>query len=197
LIGIHTNFPGAVRSDVAQAVQSAPRRHPVHPTREHASTEKLKDFLRQTWPTPLEMGTHPQAPYGIADSPVGLAGWMLDHDSTSLALIARVFDGQAEGLPETMCFDNITHYWLTKYRGLFGTSLSGKYGRLLRPEGRLRPGSGECSFRTSSIRCRGVGQRRPTPTLSITTSSTGRHFAAWEQPQLYSEEVRAGLRSLR
>src|SRR5207248_2893723 len=57
--------------------------------------------------------THPQALYGIADSPVGLAAWMLDHDSTSLALIARLFDGQAEGLTRDDVLDNITLYWLT------------------------------------------------------------------------------------
>ena len=61
----------------------------------------------------LQLATHPQTLYGIADSPVGLAAWMLDHDATSLALIARVFDGQAEGLTRDDVLDNITHYWLT------------------------------------------------------------------------------------
>ena len=62
----------------------------------------------------LELGTHPQTLYGIADSPVGLAAWMLDHDSTSLALISRVFvDGAQEGLTRDDVLDNITHYWLT------------------------------------------------------------------------------------
>lgn len=60
-----------------------------------------------------EVGTHPQALYGIADSPVGLAAWLLDHDATSLALIARVFDGQAEGLARDDILANVTHYCLT------------------------------------------------------------------------------------
>ena len=74
---------------------------------------QLKDFFATDVAYALEMGTHPQALYRIADSPIGLAAWLLDHDATSLALIARVFDGQAEGLTRDDILDNITHYWLT------------------------------------------------------------------------------------
>src|SRR5918995_5154109 len=97
LLGIHTNFPGAVRADVAAAVQSggpAPSGLDVEETRIY---EKLKEFWATDVAYALQLATHPQTLYGIADSPVGLAAWMLDHDATSLALIARVFDGQAEG----------------------------------------------------------------------------------------------------
>ena len=59
------------------------------------------------------MANRPQTLYGIADSPVGLAAWMLDHDARSYALIARVFDGQPEGLTRDDILDNITLYWLT------------------------------------------------------------------------------------
>ena len=89
------------------------------------------------------MGTHPQTLYGIADSPVGLAAWLLDHDSVSLALIARVFDGQAEGLTRDDILDNITHYWLTNTGVSSGTSLLGEQVVLLQPEGRHHPGSRE------------------------------------------------------
>ena len=88
LVGIHTNFPGAVRPDVATAVQSggpAPSGLDDEQTRLY---EKLKYFFATDVSYALEMGTHPQALYGIADSPVGLAAWMLDHDATSLALMA-------------------------------------------------------------------------------------------------------------
>ena len=114
LIGIHPNFPGAVRADVAAAV---PVRRPgatrSQDDEEAGLYEKLKDFFATDVAYALEMGTHPQALYGIAVPPIGLAAWMLDHDATSLALIARVFDGQSEGLAPDDVLDNITHYWLT------------------------------------------------------------------------------------
>ena len=100
LVGIHTNFPGAVRADVAAAVQTGAPAPAGLDDVETTIYEKLKDFFATDVAYALEMGTHPQALYGIADSPVGLAAWILDHDSTSLALITRVFEnpgGQANG----------------------------------------------------------------------------------------------------
>jgi pimeloyl-ACP methyl ester carboxylesterase len=134
LLGIHTNFPGAVRPDVAAGVQSgvAPSGLDDEETRIY---EKLSFFFATDAGYAIESTTHPQSLYGIADSPVGLAAWMLDHDATSLALISRVFvDGAEEGLTRDDVLDNITHYWLTNTVGLCGTSLLGKQGRLLRPE---------------------------------------------------------------
>src|SRR5436305_2667540 len=90
LIGIHTNFPGAVRPDVAAAVTSggpAPSGLDEEGTRLY---EKLRDFFATDVAYALELGTHPQTLYGIAASPARLAAWMLDHDSTPLALIPRV-----------------------------------------------------------------------------------------------------------
>jgi pimeloyl-ACP methyl ester carboxylesterase len=144
LLGIHTNFPGAVRSDVAAAVQTGGPAPSGLNDEETRLYEKLRDFFATDVAYALELGTHPQTLYGIADSPVGLAAWMLDHDSTSLALIARVFNGQSEGLTRDDVLDNITHYWLTT------TGISS---------------------RASSIRCRGVGQNRPIPNSFITTGS--------------------------
>jgi pimeloyl-ACP methyl ester carboxylesterase len=113
LIGIHTNFPGAVRTDVAAAVQSGgPAPSGLNDEETHLF-EKLDGFFKTDVFYAFEMATHPQALYGIADSPVGLAAWLLDHDSTSLALIARVFDGQDEGLTRDDVLDNVTFYWLT------------------------------------------------------------------------------------
>ena len=89
LIGIHTNFPGAVRPDVAAAVQSGAPAPPGLNDEETRLYEKLADFFATDVGYAIELGTHPQALYGIADSPVGLAAWMLDHDATSLALISR------------------------------------------------------------------------------------------------------------
>ena len=84
------------------------------------------------------MGNRPQTLYGIADSPVGLAAWILDHDARSHALIARVFAGQSEGLTRDDVLDNITLYWLT-IGGLCNASVLGKHAGLLCPKGRRHP----------------------------------------------------------
>jgi hypothetical protein len=89
------------------------------------------------------MGNRPQTLYGIADSPIGLAAWILDHDALSYELIARVFAGQEEGLTRDDILDNITLYWLNEHRGFVGPSLLGKEARLFLPEERHDPGCRE------------------------------------------------------
>ena len=75
--------------------------------------ERLKFAYAKGVGYAYQMGLRPQTLYGIADSPVGLAAYILDHDAWSYALIARVFDGQTEGLTRDDILDNITLYWLT------------------------------------------------------------------------------------
>jgi pimeloyl-ACP methyl ester carboxylesterase len=197
LIGIHTNFPGAVRSDVAQAVQSGGSTPSGLSEEETRLYEKLKEFFATDVAYALEMGTHPQALYGIADSPVGLAAWMLDHDSTSLALIARVFDGQDEGLTRDDVLDNITLYWLTN------TGVSS--GRLYRENtvGFFDPKGVSVPVAVSvfpdelyQVPRRWAEEAYPN-LIHYNQLDKGGHFAAWEQPELFTSEVRTGLRSLR
>src|SRR5215211_1299756 len=96
--------------------------------------EKLKDFFATDAGYAIESATHPQALYGIADSPVGLAAWMLDHDATSMALISRVFGDEAqEGLTRRRARQH--HPLLVdEHGGLCGTPLLGRQGQLLRPD---------------------------------------------------------------
>ena len=105
--------------------------------------EKLKVFWATDVAYALQMGTHPQTLYGIADSPVGLAAWMLDHDATSLALIARVFDGHAEGLTRDDVLDNVTHYWLTNTGVSSGRLYAENRLSFFGAERRVHPGSRE------------------------------------------------------
>ncbi|MFI5607258.1 epoxide hydrolase family protein [Amycolatopsis sp. NPDC051903] len=197
LIAIHTNFPGAVRPDVARAVQSggpAPADLSGEGTRLY---EKLKEFFTTDVAYALEMGTHPQTLYGIADSPIGLAAWMLDHDSASLALIARVFDGQAEGLTRDDVLDNITHYWLTN------TGVSS--GRLYRenklgffdPKGVSVPVAVSVFPDELYQVPRSWAEDAYPNLIHYNRLDKGGHFAAWEQPKLFASEVRAGLRPVR
>jgi hypothetical protein len=113
LIGIHTNMPGAVPPDVSKAIQSGGPAPSGLSDEERSAYEILKDFSAKGAAYALEMGLRPQTLCGIADSPVGLAAWILDHDKRSLELISRAFDGHPTGLTRDDVLDNITLFWLT------------------------------------------------------------------------------------
>jgi pimeloyl-ACP methyl ester carboxylesterase len=113
LIGIHTNMPATVPADIADALQFG---HPPPKSlsgEEKGAWEQLDFFYKHGLGYAQEMANRPQTLYGLEDSPAGLAAWMLDHDSRSLALIVRVFDGVSEGLTRDDILDNITLYWFT------------------------------------------------------------------------------------
>ena len=197
LLGIHTNFPGAVRDDVTAAVVSGGPPPDGLDDEETRLYEKLRDFWATDVAYALELGTHPQTLYGIADSPVGLAAWLLDHDATSLALIARVFDGQTEGLSRDDVLDNITHYWLTNTGISSGRLYWENKLSFFGPKGVSIPVA-VSSFPDELYQVPRSWAEEAYPNLIyFNRVDKGGHFAAWEQPQLFSEEVRAGLRSLR
>jgi pimeloyl-ACP methyl ester carboxylesterase len=197
LLGIHTNFPGAVRSDVAAAVQTGGPAPSGLNDEETRLYEKLRDFFATDVAYALELGTHPQTLYGIADSPVGLAAWMLDHDSTSLALIARVFNGQSEGLTRDDVLDNITHYWLTTTGISSGRLYWENKDGFFDPKGVSIPVAVSVFPGELYQVPRSWAEQAYPKLIHYNRLDRGGHFAAWEQPQLFSEEVRAGLRSLR
>ena len=202
LIGIHTNMPGAVPPDITQAIQSGGRAPSGLSDEERDRYEKLKEFWATDVAYALEMGTRPQTLYGITDSPVGRAAWILDHDMVSYELIARVFDGHAEGLTRDDVLDNITHYWLTNT----GISSARLYWEIITGENKL----GFFDVKGVSIPVavsvfpdeidavpRSWAERAYPKLIHYNKLDKGGHFAAWEQPQLFAEEVRAGFRTLR
>jgi pimeloyl-ACP methyl ester carboxylesterase len=113
LIGIHTNMPATVPDAIAKALQSGGAPPPGLSSDERYAYDQLDAFYKHGLGYAQEMSARPQTLFGIEDSPVGLAAWMLDHDARSYALITRVFDGQTEGLTREDILDNITLYWLT------------------------------------------------------------------------------------
>jgi pimeloyl-ACP methyl ester carboxylesterase len=197
LIGIHTNFPGAVRDDVTGAVVTGSPPPAGLDQEETRLYEKLKEFWATDVAYALEMGTHPQTLYGIADSPIGLAAWMLDHDATSLALIARVFDGEVEGLTRDDVLDNITHYWLTNTGISSGRLYYENKLSFFGPKGVSLPVAVSIFPDELYQVPRSWAEKAYPKLIHYNKLEKGGHFAAWEQPELFCEEVRTGLRSLR
>jgi hypothetical protein len=112
-VGIHTNMPATVPPDIDKAASAgAPAPSGLSADEKHAY-DQLAYFYKHGLGYASEMSNRPQTIYGIGDSPVGMAAWMLDHDAQSMALITRVFDGQREGLTRDDVLDNVTLYWLT------------------------------------------------------------------------------------
>lgn len=197
LLGIHTNMPSAVPAEIMQAVLSggAPP-HGLAPD-ESRAFERLAFFFTHGLSYAQQMANHPQTLYGIADSPVGLAAWMIDHDLLSYELIARVFNGQQEGLTRDDVLDNITITWLTN------TAIS--EARLYRenklpffaPMGVQVP-TAVSAFPDELYQAPRSWVERAYPRLiHYNKVPKGGHFAAWEQPEILTREIRTGLRMLR
>ena len=197
LIGIHTNFPRVVPADVSRAMQIGGPAPSGLSDEERSQFERLKTFFAKGVAYALEMGLRPQTLYGIADSPIGLASWMLDHDERSLALIARAFDGEPTGLTRDDVLDNITLFWLTNT----GISSSRLYWEnkfpFFEPSGVSIPVAVSVFPDELYPAPRSWAEQAFPKLIHYNKLDKGGHFAAWEQPKLFSEEVRAGFRPLR
>ena len=142
------------------------------------------------------MGDHPQTLYALEDSPVGLAAWMLDHDARSLSLIAHVFDGRSEDFNEGR-HPGQRHALLADEDGrLMGAPVLGERAPFFAPKAsRCRPASARSPTRSTPPR-EWAEQAYPN-LVHFNRLPKGGHFAAWEQPAFFSEELRATFRSLR
>jgi pimeloyl-ACP methyl ester carboxylesterase len=197
LAGIHTNMPGAVPPEIdGAAFTGAPAPAGLSAEERHAF-DRLNFFYKHGLGYALEMGNRPQTLYGIEDSPVGLAAWMLDHDEASEALMTRVFAGQSEGLTRDDILDNVTLYWLTNT----GISSARLYWEnklpFFAPKNVAIPVAVSVYPDEIYAAPRSWVEKAYPKLIHYNRLPKGTHFAAWEQPEFFCQEVRAGLRSLR
>ena len=197
LIAIHTNMPAAVPPEIDKALQSGAPQPAGLSADEQYAYGQLDFFYKHGLAYAQEMTNRPQTLYAIEDSPIGLAAWMLDHDARSYALIARVFDGQREGLTRDDILNNVTLYWLTET----GVSSSRLYWEnklaFFAPKGIKIPVA-VSAFPDELYQAPKSWVEKAFPNLLYyNRQAKGGHFAAWEQPELFSTELRAAFRPLR
>ncbi len=197
LLGIHTNMPATLSPEISKGVQAGDPAPDGLSADEKKAYEILVHFFATGTGYAGEMGNRPQTLYGIADSPVGLAAWMLDHDEASYQLIARAFAGNPGGLSRDDVLDNVTHYWLTN-SGISSARLywESKLG-FFDVKGVELP-VGLTVFPDELYPAPKSWADKAYPNLiHYNRVDEGGHFAAWEQPQTLSEELRATFKSLR
>jgi pimeloyl-ACP methyl ester carboxylesterase len=197
LIGIHTNMPATVPPDIDKAAfAGAPAPSGLSADEKHAY-DQLAYFYKHGLGYANEMANRPQTLYGIGDSPVGMAAWMIDHDASSYALIARVFDGQREGLTRDDILDNATLYWLTNTTISSARLYWESKLTFFAPKGIAIPVA-VSAFPDELYQAPRSWTEKAYPKLiHYNKLPKGGHFAAWEQPELLTQELRAAFKSLR
>jgi hypothetical protein len=144
-----------------------------------------------------EMANRPRTLYGIADSPVGFAAWMLDHDAHSLALMSRVFDGKPEGLTRDDILDDITLYWPTN-TAISSARLCWESKLAFFAPKHVTIPAAISAFPDELYQAPRSWTEQAYPMLiHYNKLDKGGHFAAWEQPELFAAELRAAFKSLR
>jgi pimeloyl-ACP methyl ester carboxylesterase len=143
------------------------------------------------------MANRPQTLYSLADSPVGLAAWMLDHDARSYDLIARVFAGASEGLTPADVLDNVTLYWLTNTAVSSARLYWESKLAFFAPKGVTLPVAVSVFPDEIYAAPRSWTTQAYPNLIHFNRLDRGGHFAAWEQPELFAQEMRAAFRSLR
>ena len=199
LLGIHTNMPGIFPADFDKAALTGAPAPSGLSAEEKFAFEALQLEYQKGIAYGYQMGLRPQTLYGIAESPVGIAAYFLDHDARSYALVSRVFAGAHEGLSRDDILDNVTIAWLTN------TFVSGarlyweNWGKLgfFNAKGVRIPVAVSVFPDELYPVPRSFAERAFPKLIHFNKLEKGGHFAAWEQPAVFSAELRAGFRPLR
>ena len=197
LLGIHLNWVFAVPPEIDKAVQTGSPLPPDLSADEQRACEQLDFFYKHEVGYAVEMANRPQTIYGVADSPVGLAAWLIDHDGRSYALISRVFDGEREGLTRDDILDNISLYWLTNTAVSSARIYWENKFAFFAPKHVAIPVA-VSAFPDEVVQMPRSWSERAYPKLIYYKKhDKGGHFAAWEQPELFVTDLRAAFKSLR
>ena len=200
LLAIHANMPGVVPPAIdAAAFAGAPVPAGLSADEKHAY-EQLAGFYKKVYYAVI-MGTRPQTLTALADSPVGLATFMIDHDERSLELISRSFNGVSEGLSPDDVLDNITLFWLTN-TGVSAARLYWEYNlsdklSFFSPKGVKLPVAVSAFPDELTQAPRSWAEQAYPNLIHYNRLPKGGHFAAWEQPKAFVNELRVGFKSLR
>ena len=197
LLAIHTNMPATIPDDIAKLLGAgAPAPAGLSADERHAY-DQLDTFYRHGLAYAQEMGNRPQTLYGIEDSPIGLAAWMLDHDARSHALISRVFAGADEGLTRDDILDNVTLYWLTRTAVSSARLYWESKLAFFAPKGVALPVAVSAFPDEIYTAPRSWAERAYPRLVHYNRLPKGGHFAAWEQPGAFAGELRTAFASQR
>ncbi|MGZ5922890.1 MAG: alpha/beta hydrolase, partial [Rhizomicrobium sp.] len=202
LLAISTNMAATVPANVSKALAVGGPEPAGLTAEEHNAWKQLDFFYKKGLGYAQEMSNRPQTLYGIADSPIGLAAWMLDHDARSQEMIARVFDGKTEGLSRDDVLENVTLYWLTNTaissaRLYWDTTQTSTGGGFFDVRGVKLPVA-VSAFPDEIYQAPKSWAERAYPKLiHYNKLPKGGHFAAWEQPAAFTAEMRASFKTLR
>ena len=202
LLGIHSNMPGTVPTDISKALALNVLGAGTPPSGLSAEEQRAYDRLNFLYTEglgyALEMGNRPQTLYGLADSPVALAAWMLDHDAYSYEDIASAFGGHPVGnLTRDEVLDNITLTWVTNTGVSSGRLYWENTLDFFAAKG-VTVSAAVSVFPRELYRAPRSWAEKAYPNLIYFNEvDKGGHFAAWEQPGLFAAEIRAAFRSLR
>ena len=201
LLGISTNMAATVPASIQKAlVSNEPPPADLSPDERNA-WDQLDFFYKKGLGYANEMSLRPQTLYALADSPIGLAAWMLDHDARSQEMIARVFAGKTEGLTQSDVLDNVTLYWVTNTAvssaRLYWDTAQVSTAGFFDPRGIKIPVAVTVFPDEIYAAPKSWAERAYANLLYYNKVDRGGHFAAWEQPTLFVAEQRAAFKPLR
>ena len=201
LLGINSNMAATVPPNISKALAFHEPPPADLTAEERNAWNQLDFFYTKGLGYAIEMSNRPQTLYALVDSPIGLAAWMLDHDDRSEKMIARAFAGQSEGLTRDDVLDNVTLYWLTNTaissaRLYWDTARASSAG-FFDARGVKIPVAVSVFPDEIYAAPKSWAERAYPKLIHYKKLDKGGHFAAWEQPQLFVEEMRASFKSLR